>query len=237
MGGASNVPATMIEDAQAVFGGSVINLFGQTELAPVLSATRPSDSRRDQLTTVGRLLPNVECKVVDPTSGETVAIGQQGEICARGYQQFLEYLHDPDATARAVDSEGFVHTGDLGTLDERGYLTVTGRLKELIVRGGENISPAEIETVLVGHEAVHDVAVVGVPDDRLGEIVAAVVRVHDDARQLDKAEVIAYLAARLAPFKVPARWFVADSLPTTPTGKVQKFALRDAIACGHLREL
>jgi fatty-acyl-CoA synthase len=237
MGGASNVPATMIEDAQAVFGGSVINLFGQTELAPVLSATRPSDSRRDQLTTVGRLLPNVECKVVDPTSGDTVAIGEPGEICARGYQQFLEYLHDPAATARAVDSEGFVHTGDLGTLDERGYLTVTGRLKELIIRGGENISPAEIETVLVGHEAVHDVAVVGVPDDRLGEIVAAVVRVHDDAPQLDKAEVIAYLAARLAPFKVPARWFVADSLPTTPTGKVQKFALRDAIACGHLREL
>jgi fatty-acyl-CoA synthase len=237
MGGASNVPAAMIEAAEKVFGGAVMNLFGQTELAPVLSATRPTDSRQDQLTTVGRLLPHVECKIVDPTSGETVGIGQPGEICARGYQLFLEYLHDPDATARAVDSEGFVHTGDLGTLDERGYLTVTGRLKELIIRGGENISPAEIETVLVGHEAVHDVAVVGVPDDRLGEIVAAVVRVHDDAPQLDKAEVIAYLAARLAPFKVPARWFVADSLPTTPTGKVQKFALRDAIACGHLREL
>jgi fatty-acyl-CoA synthase len=237
MGGASHVPATMIEDAEEVFGASVINLFGQTELAPVLSATRPSDSRRDQLTTVGRPLPRVECKIVDPTSGATVAIGQPGEICARGYQQFLEYLHDPDATARAVDSEGFVHTGDLGTLDERGYLTVTGRLKELIIRGGENISPAEIEMILVGHDAILDVAVVGVPDDRWGEIVAAVIRVHAEAPQLDRAEVADFVAARLAPFKVPARWFVTDSLPTTPTGKVRKFELRDSIIRGQLREL
>lgn len=237
MGGASTVPATLIEDAETVFGGTVINLFGQTELAPVLSATRPLDSRQDRLTTVGRLLPHVECKIVAPTSGETVAVGQPGEICARGYQQFLEYLHDPDATTRAVDSEGFVHTGDLGTLDERGYLTVTGRLKELIIRGGENISPAEIETVLVGHDAILDVAVVGVPDDRWGEIVAAVIRIHDEAPQLDKAEVADYVAARLAPYKVPARWFVTESLPTTPTGKVRKFALREAISCGHLQEL
>jgi fatty-acyl-CoA synthase/long-chain acyl-CoA synthetase len=237
MGGASNVPASMIEDAEKVFGATVLNLFGQTELAPVLSATRPTDSRQDQLTTVGRPLPHVECKIVDPCSGETVAIGQPGEICARGYQQFLEYLHDPDATARAVDSEGFVHTGDLGTLDERGYLTITGRLKELIIRGGENISPAEIETILVGHDAILDVAVVGLPDDRWGELVAAVIRVHDEGQQLDKVEIADFVAARLAQFKVPARWFVTDSLPTTPTGKVRKFALRDAIARGHLREL
>ena len=237
MGGASNVPAAMIEGAEKVFGAAVLNLFGQTELAPVLSATRPSDSRQDKLTTVGRPLPHVECKIVDPSSGDTVSIGEPGEICARGYQQFLEYLHDPEATARAVDAEGFVHTGDLGTLDARGYLTVTGRLKELIIRGGENISPAQIETTLVGHDAILDVAVVGVPDDRWGEVVAAVIRVHDDAAQLGKAEFIDYLAARLAPFKVPARWFVTDSLPMTPTGKVQRFALRDAIAGGHLKEL
>lgn len=237
MGGASNVPASMIESAENVFGASVINLFGQTELAPVLSATRPSDSRQDQLTTVGRPLPQVECKIVDPASGETVAVGQPGEICARGYQQFVEYLDDPDATARAVDSEGFVHTGDLGALDERGYLTVTGRLKDLIIRGGENISPAEIETVLIGHDAVADVAVVGVPDDSLGEIVAAVIRIDDEAAHFDKAQFVDYVAARLAPFKVPARCFVTDALPTTPTGKVRKFALRDAIVSGHLREI
>lgn len=237
MGGAAHVPATMIEDAETVFGASVINLFGQTELAPVLSATRPSDSRRDQLTTVGRPLPRVDCKIVDPVSGDTVTVGQPGEICARGYQQFLEYLHDPEATARAVDSEGFVHTGDLGTIDERGYLTVTGRLKELIIRGGENISPVEIETILVGHDAILDAAVVGVPDDRWGEIVAAVIRVRDQPPHLDRAEFADYVGARLAPFKVPTRWFVADSLPTTPTGKVRKFAVRDAIASGDLREI
>ena len=169
LGGASNVPSVMIEEAEEVFGASVLNLFGQTELGAVLSATRPSDSRRDQLTTVGRTLPQVECKIVDPASGATLAVGESGEICARGYQQFLEYLHEPDATAAAVDAEGFMRTGDLGMLDERGYLTVTGWLKELIIRGGENISPAEIEAVVAGHHAVADVAVVGLPDDRWGE--------------------------------------------------------------------
>jgi len=187
-------------------------------------------------------LPGVECKIVDPESGDTVSIGEPGEICARGYQQFLEYLHDPDATARAVDAEGFVHTGDLGMLDERGYLHVTGRLKDLIIRGGENISPTEIETTLVGHDDILDAAVVGLPDDRWGEIVAAVIRVRDGSprfakEDFSKGDVVDYAAKRLAPFKVPARWFVADSLPTTPTGKVRKFAVRDAIAAGDLREI
>jgi fatty-acyl-CoA synthase/long-chain acyl-CoA synthetase len=237
MGGASNVPATMIENAETVFGASVINLFGQTELAPVLSATRPSDSRADQLTTVGRPLPLVECKIVDPTTNETLAVGEAGEICARGYQQFLGYLNDHDATARTVDADGFVHTGDLGTLDERGYLSVTGRLKELIIRGGENISPAEIESVLVDHEAVLEASVVGLPDERWGEIVAAAIRIRDDVPDLLVADIVDYVGRRLAPFKVPARWFVTDALPLTPTGKVRKFELRDAIMHGHLREI
>jgi fatty-acyl-CoA synthase/long-chain acyl-CoA synthetase len=237
MGGASNVSASMIESAERVFGASVINLFGQTELAPVLSATRPSDSRADQLTTVGRPLPRVECKIVDPTTNETLAVGEAGEICARGYQQFLGYLNDHDATARTVDADGFVHTGDLGTLDARGYLSVTGRLKELIIRGGENISPAEIESVLVDHEAVLEASVVGLPDERWGEIVAAAIRIRDDVPDLLVADIVEYVGRRLAPFKVPARWFVTDALPLTPTGKVRKFELRDAIMHGHLREI
>jgi len=237
MGGASNVPASMIENAETVFGASVINLFGQTELAPVLSATRPSDSRADQLTTVGRPLPRVECKIVDPTTNETLAVGEPGEICARGYQQFLGYLNERDATARTVDADGFVHTGDLGTLDARGYLSVTGRLKELIIRGGENISPAEIESVLIGHETVLDASVVGLPDERWGEIVAAVIRIGDGGPDLTAADIVDYVGRRLAPFKVPARWFVTDALPLTPTGKVRKFELRDAIMHGHLREI
>ena len=237
MGGASNVPASMIESAESVFGAPVVNLFGQTELAPVLSATRPSDTREDQLTTVGRPLPRVECKIVDPNTNETLAVGEPGEICARGYQQFLGYLNDPEATARAVDADGFVHTGDLGMLDARGYLSVTGRLKELIIRGGENISPIEIESVLVGHDAVAEAAVVGLPDERWGEIVAAVIRVAGGREELLKSEIADYVGRRLAPFKLPARWFVTDALPVTPTGKVRRFELRDAIIRNRLREL
>jgi fatty-acyl-CoA synthase len=237
MGGASNVPASMIESAETVFGASVITLFGQTELAPVLSATRPSDSRADQMATVGRPLPKVECKIVDPVTNETLAVGETGEICARGYQQFVGYLNDGDATARTIDADGYVHTGDLGTLDARGYLKVTGRLKELIIRGGENISPAEIEGVLIDHRTVLDAAVVGLPDERWGEIVAAVVRVSEGAEDVAKTDIGDYLGKRLAPFKMPARWFLTDALPVTPTGKVRKFELRDSILRGQLREI
>ena len=237
MGGAANVPASMIENAETVFGASVINLFGQTELAPVLSATRPSDSRTDQLTTVGRPLPQVECKVVDPTTNATLSVGEPGEICARGYQQFLRYLNDHEATARTVDADGFVHTGDLGTLDARGYLSITGRLKELIIRGGENISPAEIESVLVGHQAVLEASAVGLPDERWGEIVAVAIRTTAGTHDGLKTDIVDYVGKRLAPFKVPVRWFIVDALPLTPTGKVRKFELRDSIMHGHLREI
>src|ERR1700676_3736677 len=208
MGGASNVPAAMIEDAEKLFGATVINLFGQTELSPVLSATRPDDSREDQMTTVGRPLPQVDCKIVDAATNGIVGVGEPGEICARGYQQFVEFLHDPDATSRAVDADGFVHTGDLGTMDSRGYLTITGRLKELIIRGGENIAPAEIESVLAEHESIVKTPVLGPPADALGEIVAAVVRVRDGAEAGLKDHLIDHVRARLAPFKIPGRWFV-----------------------------
>jgi len=237
MGGASNVPPALIEAAEQVFGGTVINLFGQTELSPVLSATRPEDSRADRLSTVGRPLPQVDCRIVDPVSGDVVGVGEAGEICARGYQTFVGYLHDPDATARAIDRHGFVHTGDLGTMDSRGYLTVTGRLKELIIRGGENIAPAEIESHLLSHHDVVDCAVVGLPDDRLGEEVAAILRTSRGANAALKSALVDHLRKRLAPFKIPARWFVADEFPVTPTGKVRKFELRDAIIRGKVTEL
>jgi fatty-acyl-CoA synthase len=236
MGGASNVSPALIEAAEQVFGATVINLFGQTELSPVLTATRPDDSRADQLNTVGRPLPQVDCRIVDPVSGEAVGVGETGEICARGYQTFVGYLHDRDATARTIDADGFVHTGDLGAMDSRGYLTLTGRLKELIIRGGENIAPVEIESQLLSHDDVVDCAVVGLPDVRLGEVVAAVLRTSREDTRL-KDVLIQHLRNRLAPFKVPARWFTATEFPITPTGKVRKFELRDAIIRGDLREL
>lgn len=237
MGGAAKVPRPMIEAAEAVFGAAVHNLFGQTELAPVLSMTRRGDSREDLVTTVGRPLPQVDSKIIDPVTGQTQPLGVRGEICARGYQQLTEYLHDPDATARTVDAEGWVHTGDLGSMDERGMITLGGRIKDLIIRGGENIAPAEIETCLLSHEAVAEVAVVGVPDDKWGEAVGAIVRLRDLPRQGLRDELGRFCRDRLAPYKVPQHWLFADELPTTPTGKVQKFKLVDAIARGDLAPL
>jgi fatty-acyl-CoA synthase len=237
LGGASTVSAGLIKDAEHSFGATVVNVFGQTELSPVLTATRPDDSRADQLHTVGRPLPQVECKVVDPATGSVVPVGQPGEICARGYQQMIGYLHDPAATAAAVDSDGFLHTGDLGVMDERGYLAHTGRLKDLIIRGGENIAPAEIEACLADHEMVSEASVFGLPDDRLGEIVAAVVVARGPLPADAADEFRAHARQHLTPHKVPQRWFVANDLPKTPTGKVRKFALPDLIAQGKVREL
>jgi fatty-acyl-CoA synthase/long-chain acyl-CoA synthetase len=237
MGGASNVSSALIEATETVFGATVINLFGQTELSSVLTATRPDDSRHDQLTTIGRPLPQVDCRIVDPITGGVVEVGHLGEICARGYQAFVEYLHDPQATAAAIDADGYVRTGDLGTMDERGYLTITGRLKDLIIRGGENVAPVEIETHIVGRPGIADCAVVGLPDERLGETVAAVVRPSVEGTVPDKQLLIEYLEERLAPYKIPARWFTADEFPVTPTGKVRKFELRDAVIRGTVCEL
>lgn len=175
--------------------------------------------------------------MADPTTGRVVATGEVGEVCARGYQQFAYYLHDPpDATSAAVDPDGFVRTGDLGVMDDRGHLTITGRLKELIIRGGENISPVHIEHVLSEHDSVAEVVVVGVPDERLGEIVAAVVHTSDQHPGL-KEELVSYAQHRLARYQMPARWYLADQFPVTPTGKVQRFAVREAILQGRITEL
>lgn len=240
LGGAANVPAALIEATEGMFGAAVTNVFGQTELSPVLTATRPGDARQDKLTTVGHPLPQVDVKIVDPMTGAVQPLGVPGEICARGYQQLIEYLHDPAATAAAVDSDGFVHTGDLGAMDERGYITLTGRLKDLIIRGGENIAPAGIESCLAEHPDVLDATVFGLPDERMGEIVAAAVHLRgaageDPAALLDS--LVAHCRERLSPYKLPTRWFLAGELPATPTGKVQKFKLVDLVGTPALREI
>lgn len=232
--GAANVPRSMIETVRALFGASVHNLFGQTELSPVLTLTRRGDPDADLVGTVGRPLPRVEVRIVDPETGDTQPLDTPGEICARGYQQLIEYYRDPEATAAGVDPDGWLHLGDLGSMDARGVITLTGRLKDLIIRGGENIAPAEIETCLVEHPAVLEAAVVGLPDERWGEIVAAAVRLRhplDDPQ----AELTAHAAERLAKFKVPARVVVVDELPMTPSGKVQKFRLREQMDGGSGR--
>lgn len=238
LGGASNVPAAMIEATEQTFGAAVTNVFGQTELSPVLTATRPGDLREDKLNTVGHPLPQVDVKIVDVATGDVVPLGQLGEICARGYQQFVEYLHDAEATAAAVDADGFVHTGDLGVMDERGYITLAGRLKEQIIRGGENIAPVSIETCLAEHPAVLEAVVFGLPDPRMGEIVAAAVRVREGADLTSlPSSLVVHCRERISPYKIPSRWFVAGELPATPTGKVQKFKLADLVGTPRLHEL
>ena len=159
-------------------------------------------------------------------------IGQQGEICARGYSVMLGYNDNPDATAAAIDSEGWLHTGDLGQMDARGYVKITGRVKEMIIRGGENLFPVEIENVLLEHEAIDEVAVVGVPDDKWGEQVACFIRSSAD-QPLSAAELKAFIRERLSPQKTPAYWIRVADWPLTGSGKIQKFRLREAFAAGE----
>ncbi|GAB3385523.1 class I adenylate-forming enzyme family protein [Amycolatopsis echigonensis] len=237
LGGAANVPRVMIEAAEQLFGASVHNLFGQTELAPVLTMTRRDDSHDDLVHTIGRPLPQVECKIIDPATGGVQPLGVAGEICARGYQQLVEYLHDPEGTARTVDVDGWVHTGDLGAMDDRGMITLTGRLKDLIIRGGENIAPAEIESCLAEHPAVIDAVAIGLPDEKWGEAVGAVIHLRGAETVGLRDELERHCRERLASFKVPQRWFLVDALPVTPTGKVRKFKLLDAVTAGELSPL
>jgi fatty-acyl-CoA synthase len=202
-------------------------VFGQTECSPISAQTHTNDSVEDKASTIGLPLPNMETKIVDPNSGEIVPIGVIGEFCTRGYHVMLGYFEMPEATAAAIDADGWLHTGDLCAMDARGYCTVEGRLKDMIIRGGENIYPRELEELLFAHPKVSEVAVIGVPHDTWGEEVAAFIRPLSGA-VIDKEELTAYMRASLAPYKTPKHWFVVDSFPLTGSGKIQKFKLRKA---------
>ena len=181
---------------------------------------------------MGRPLPHTEARIASLRTGETARCGEVGEICARGYLVMSGYLNAPEATAAAVDADGWLHTGDLGSMDDRGYLRIAGRLKEMIIRGGENIYPREIEEVLIAHPAVADASVLGFPDEHYGETVAAAIRLTgpDPAAAALTDELAEFCRARLAPYKVPIRWLITDAFPLTPSGKVRKDALRDRLA-------
>jgi fatty-acyl-CoA synthase len=211
-------------------------LFGQTEMHGVISQTRVTDASSDQSETVGRPLEQLEVKIADDVTGIPVPVGQPGEICCRGYQNMLGYYKMPDATASTIDAGGWLHMGDIGTMDERGYLRVTGRLKDMIIRGGLNIYPREIEELLFTHPAVAEAAVIGVPDERWGEQVAAIVELRGDAPATTADELYQYCRDRIAAHKAPTQWVFVDRMPTTPTGKIQKFVLRERLASGELSE-
>jgi len=230
MSGGAKVVDTLVRRTTATFGCEFSILFGQAELHGVLTQTRTSDSPRDQAGTLGQPMPHVEVKIADPATGEPVAIGAEGEICARGYQNMTGYYDMPEATAATIDPDGWLHTGDAGTMDDRGYLRIAGRLKDIIIRGGENIHALEIEQLLAEHPGVAEVAVIGIPDPRWGEQVAAVIRPADPAAPPDEAELAAFCRARVARFKAPRLWFFVAEFPMTPSGKIRKFELKERYA-------
>jgi acyl-CoA synthetase (AMP-forming)/AMP-acid ligase II len=226
--GGAVVPPALVRRVEATFGVPLLVVFAQTEASPVITQTSPGDASDDRAGTLGRALPQTEIKIVDTVDGGTVAPGIIGEICTRGYHVMTGYLDNPEATAAAIDPDGWLHTGDLASMDERGYCRIGGRLKEMIIRGAENIYPREIERVLFEHDDVADVAVVGVPDEKWGEQVAVFIR-PAPGRTPDPEVLVAYCRERLAPHKTPRHWRVVDAFPMTPSGKVQKYKLREQL--------
>ncbi|MCP5035721.1 MAG: AMP-binding protein [Actinomycetia bacterium] len=226
--GGATVPADLVRRIEGTLGVQLSIVYGQTEASPGITLMRLDDSPEDKANTLGPALPQTEMKVVDPTTGKTVPYGIQGELCVRGYLVMLGYFEMEEKTAETIDAEGWLHTGDLVTMDDRGYTTITGRLKDMIIRGGENIYPREIEELLFEHPKVADVAVCGLPDEKWGEVVAAFIRDTDPAEPATDADLHAYLRDNLSPQKTPKIWYHLNDFPLTASGKIQKFAIVDA---------
>ncbi len=229
--GGSPVPPEVMRRWIERYGVGINNTYGMTEASPVICATLPGDPEDLQTTTVGPALPHVEVDVVEPGGTEPVPIGTEGELRSRGALVMKGYWDNPEGTAEAIDPDGFLRSGDLATMDENGYVSITGRAKEMIIRGGENIYPAEIENAIRELDAVADVAVIGVPDQRYGEVCAAYVRLADGA-SLSHDELREQMQGRVARYKIPAHLRVLDELPLTPSGKVQKFKLKEHFDAG-----
>jgi fatty-acyl-CoA synthase len=224
LSGGASVPAELVRRIERELGVRFAIVYGQTEASPVITQTRLDDSVEDKADTVGQPLPQVEVKIVAPDTGETVAPGAVGEFCARGYQVMTGYYEMPEKTAETIDDEGWLHTGDLATMDERGYSRIVGRLRDMIIRGGENIYPREIEEVLFAHAAVAEVAVVGIPDPKWGEVVGAFIRPTAGVA-VSERELFDHVRRHLAPHKTPTVWEFVDQYPLTPSGKIQKVLL------------
>lgn len=204
----------------------IVIVFGQTEASPGCTMTTTSDSIDKRVNTVGRAFPGVECKIIDPESGEELPVNTPGEFCARGYNIMKGYYKMPEATAQAIDKDGWLHTGDLCTVDEDGYYKVVGRIKDMIIRGGENIYPKEIEECLYTCDKVSDVQVIGVPSEAYGEEVMACV-ILKEGEEMTEEEVKEFVGARMAKHKVPRYVRFVDSFPTNAAGKIQKYKMRE----------
>lgn len=231
--GASKVEAALIRRVKAELGCDMCIAFGQTE-AVSISLTHTDDSPEDKSETLGQPYPQLDVKIADPESGMVLSLNTEGEICVRGYSVMKGYFNKPEETANTV-REGWLHTGDLGSMDERGFLKITGRLKDMIIRGGENIYPAEIENFLMEHPKVAKAAVLGIPHPKWGEEVAAVIipRSADDPPNYQELHDLC--RGSMTHFKTPRIWAFTDEFPYTTTGKIQKFILKDLIAKGGLK--
>ncbi len=207
--------------------GGVAISYGMTETSPVSTQTRTDDDLEARTATVGRPLPHLEVKIVEPSTGVVVAPGTPGEICTRGYSVMLGYWEEPERTAEAIDAAGWMHTGDLGVMRDDGYVNVVGRIKDLVIRGGENIYPREVEELLYGHPDIEDVAVIGVPDERYGEELMAWVRMRSGRPPLTAADLSEHFRGRIAHHKIPRYVKVVDAFPMTVTGKVRKVEMRE----------
>jgi fatty-acyl-CoA synthase len=223
----SPCPVEVMKKVQSDMKMSEVTIcYGMTETSPVSFQSDTDDPVDKRVATVGRVHPHVEVKVVDPESGRVVPRGEPGELCTRGYVVMLGYWENSEETAGAIDRAGWMHTGDLATLDADGYANIVGRIKDMVIRGGENVYPREVEEFLYQHPAVADVQVVGVPDLRYGEELCAWVR-RKEGQAVDGEELRAWCKGRIASFKIPRYWRFVDEFPMTVTGKVQKFKMRE----------
>jgi fatty-acyl-CoA synthase len=201
--------------------------YGMTETSPVSTQTRADDDLDRRTATIGRVHPHVEVKIVDPATGETVERGETGELCTRGYSVMLGYWQDEEKTREAIDDDGWMHTGDLAEMREDGYCNIVGRIKDMVIRGGENVYPREIEEFLYTHPDIEDVQVIGVPDEKYGEELAAWIKVRDGGESLDAERVREFATGKLAHYKIPRYVLVVDEFPMTVTGKIRKVQMRE----------
>jgi fatty-acyl-CoA synthase len=226
MAGAPCPIETMKRVTQEMGAREITIGYGQTEASPLITQTRTDDPIELRVGTVGRPIPGIEAKIVDVETGKDLPDGQQGELCGRGHGVMIGYYNMPDKTAEVIDADGWLHTGDLALREPNGYYRITGRLRDLIIRGGENIYPREVEERLYEHPAIAEVQVVGIPDRRLGEEVLAWVK-FKSGHCASEDELRDFCRQTLAHFKAPRYWKFVDSFPTTVTGKIQKFKIRE----------
>ncbi|MDJ0392792.1 AMP-binding protein [Rhodococcus sp. G-MC3] len=224
----SPCPTEVMKQVIERMGMSEVSIcYGMTETSPVSLQTRSDDSIEQRVSTVGAVGPHLEVKIVDPIEGLTSPRGKSGELCTRGYSVMLGYWEQPEKTSEAIDVAGWMHTGDIGVMDEDGYVSITGRIKDMVIRGGENVYPREIEEFLYTHPDILDAQVIGVPDPKYGEELMAWIRMKDGAAALDVDSVRAFCSGKLAHYKIPRYVHVVDEFPMTVTGKVRKVEMRE----------